>query len=77
LNYKAEHDIFKLGYNPKKFYSGRSPLEALSIGVPMTDSDIALRCNIVTLSEEEENYEDRTIIDIVLEKLGQKSVRFY
>ena len=52
-----------LGYNPKKFYSGRSPLEALSIGVPMTDSDIALRCNIVTLSEEEENYEDRTIID--------------
>jgi len=52
-----------LGYNPKKFYSGRSPLEALSIGVPMADSDIALRCNIVTLSEEEENYEDRTIID--------------
>lgn len=52
-----------LGYNPRKFYSGRSPLEALSIGVPMKDTDIALRCNIVTLSEEEENYEDRTIID--------------
>ncbi len=52
-----------LGYDPKKYYSGRSPLEALSIGVPMRDSDIALRCNIVTLSEEEENYEDRTIID--------------
>lgn len=52
-----------LGYNPKKYYSGRSPLEALSIGVPMKETDIALRCNIVTLSEEEENYEDRTIID--------------
>lgn len=52
-----------LGYDPKKYYSGRSPLEALSIGVPMKESDIALRCNIVTLSEEEENYEDRTIID--------------
>ena len=52
-----------LGYNPKKFYSGRSPLEALSIGVPMQDSDIALRCNIVTLSEEEDTYEERTIID--------------
>lgn len=52
-----------LGYNPKKFYSGRSPLEALSIGVPMLDSDIALRCNIVTLSEEEDTYEERTIID--------------
>ena len=52
-----------LGYNPKQFYSGRSPLEALSIGVPMKDSDIALRCNIVTLSEDEDTYEERTIID--------------
>lgn len=52
-----------LGYNPRKYYSGRSPLEALSIGVPMKDTDIAIRCNIVTLSEEEENYEDRTMID--------------
>lgn len=52
-----------LGYDPRKYYSGRSPLEALSIGVPMKDTDIALRCNIVTLSEEEENYEDRTMID--------------
>ena len=52
-----------LGYNPRKFYSGRSPLEALSIGVPMKDTDIALRCNFVTLSEEEDTYEERTIID--------------
>ncbi|MCR4611334.1 MAG: phosphoglycerate mutase, partial [Lachnospiraceae bacterium] len=52
-----------LGYNPKKYYSGRSPLEALSIGVDMKDTDVALRCNIVTLSEEEDRYEDRTIID--------------
>ncbi len=52
-----------LGYNPRKFYSGRSPLEALSIGVPMKETDIALRCNIVTLSEEEDTYEERTMID--------------
>ncbi len=52
-----------LGYNPRKYYSGRSPLEALSIGVKMKDTDIALRCNIVTLSEEEDDYEDRTMID--------------
>ena len=52
-----------LGYDPRKFYSGRSPLEALSIGVPMKDTDIALRCNFVTLSEEEACYEERTIID--------------
>ena len=52
-----------LGYDPKKYYSGRSPLEALSIGVPMKDTDVALRCNLVTLSEEEDAYEERKIID--------------
>ncbi|WP_342756936.1 cofactor-independent phosphoglycerate mutase [Kineothrix sedimenti] len=52
-----------LGYDPKIYYSGRSPLEALSIGVPMKDTDIALRCNIVTISEEDIPFEERTIID--------------
>ena len=52
-----------MGYDPKKYYSGRSPLEALSIGVPMKDTDIALRCNIVTVSEEDVPYAERTIID--------------
>lgn len=53
-----------LGYNPRIYYTGRSPLEALSIGVDMKETDIALRCNIVTLSEEEGiPYEERTIID--------------
>lgn len=51
------------GYNPKIYYTGRSPLEALSIGVDMKATDVSLRCNVVTLSEEEENYEDKTIID--------------
>ena len=52
-----------MGYDPKKYYSGRSPLEALSIGVPMKDTDIALRCNIVTVSEEDVPFEELTIID--------------
>lgn len=52
-----------IGYNPKKYYSGRSPLEALSIGVDMKTTDISFRCNIVTVSDEEENYSDKTIID--------------
>ena len=52
-----------LGYDPQKYYSGRSPLEALSIGVPMKDDDIAIRCNIVTISEEDVPFEERTIID--------------
>lgn len=52
-----------LGYDPKIYYSGRSPLEALSIGVPMKDTDVALRCNIVTISEDDVPFEEKTIID--------------
>ncbi len=52
-----------LGYNPRIYYTGRSPLEALSIGVNMEDTDIALRCNIVTVSDDDLPYEDKTIID--------------
>ncbi len=52
-----------LGYDPKVYYSGRSPLEALNIGVDMKDGDVAIRANIVTLSEEEARYEDKRILD--------------
>jgi len=51
-----------LGYDPKECYTGRSPLEAGSIGIDMTDTDVALRCNLVTLTDEP-NYADRTILD--------------
>lgn len=52
-----------LGYNPKVYYTGRSPLEALSIGVDMADTDVSYRCNIVTLTEEEGAYEEQKILD--------------
>lgn len=52
-----------LGYNPKVYYSGRSPLEALSIGVDMKSTDVSFRCNLVTLSEEEEEYENKRMVD--------------
>lgn len=51
-----------MGYDPAKCYTGRSPLEAVSIGVKMLDTDVSLRCNIVTLSDEE-NYEEKTMVD--------------
>lgn len=51
-----------LGYNPKEYYFGRSPLEALSMGVTLKDTDVTFRTNVVTLSEEE-NYEDKRVID--------------
>ena len=52
-----------LGYDPKIYYTGRSPLEALSIGVDMKPDDIALRTNLITVSDGEESYEEKTIID--------------
>lgn len=51
-----------MGYDPKKYYTGRSPLEAVSMDVPMNETDIAFRCNLVTLSDEG-NYADKTMVD--------------
>ena len=52
-----------LSFDPKVYSKGRSPLEALSMGLTMQDEDTAIRCNFVTLTEEQENYEDRIITD--------------
>lgn len=82
-----------LGYNPKVHSYGRSPLEALSMRVTLKDTDVTFRTNVVTLSEEQENYEDKIILDhsadeitteeaselikAVAEKLGSDICRFY
>lgn len=51
-----------MGYDPKKYYSGRSPLEAVSMGVELADSDVAFRCNLVTLSGKDK-YEEKSMVD--------------
>ncbi len=51
-----------MGFDPKKYYTGRSPLEAASIGIDLKDTDVTLRTNLVTLSDEA-NYEDKTMVD--------------
>lgn len=81
-----------MGYDPLVCYTGRSPLEAASIGVDLKETDVALRCNIVTLSGEE-NYADKTMVDYcagdistkeaheiiktVEEELGNEIYKFY
>ena len=52
-----------MGYDPKIYYTGRSPLEALSIGVDMAADDVSFRCNLVTLTEDGDAYEEQKIID--------------
>ena len=51
-----------LGYDPRRGFTGRSPLEALSVGVAMEPEDVVFRCNLVTLTEEEP-YTQKTILD--------------
>lgn len=81
-----------MGYDPKVCYTGRSPLEAASIGIDLKDTDVTLRCNLVTLSDEK-NFADRRMVDYcagdistaeaaeiiktVEEKLGNDIYRFY
>lgn len=51
-----------IGYNPADCYTGRSPLEAANIGIELADTDVAMRCNLVTLSDEA-SYADKTMVD--------------
>ncbi|MBR4013404.1 MAG: cofactor-independent phosphoglycerate mutase [Clostridia bacterium] len=52
-----------LSFDPKVYSKGRSPLEAVSMGIEMKPDETAYRCNVVTLTEDQERYEDRIIVD--------------
>ncbi len=52
-----------LSFDPKVYSKGRSPLEAVSMGIEMQPDETAYRCNVVTLTEDQESYEDRIILD--------------
>ncbi len=82
-----------MGFDPMKYYTGRSPLEAASIGIDMKPTDVSLRTNLVTLSEDDLPYEEKTIEDYcaddisteeaeilikyIDEKLGTDVFKFY
>lgn len=82
-----------MGFDPMKFYTGRSPLEAASIGIDMKPTDVSLRTNLVTLSEDDLPYEEKTIedycaddisseeaeilINFIQEKMGNDVFTFY
>lgn len=63
-----------MGYAPDKYYTGRSPLEALSIGINMLDSDIAIRCNLVTLSDDGD-YNNKTMVDYSAGEISTEEAR--
>ena len=51
-----------IGYNPADYYTGRSPLEAANMGIHLGDNDVAMRCNLVTLSDEAD-FTQKTMVD--------------
>ena len=80
------------GYDPKRYYSGRSPLEAASLGIPLVESDVTYRCNLVTLSDaadiadtlmldysagEISTEEARELVLFLDERLSSEGVRLY
>ena len=81
-----------LGYDPLKFYTGRSPIEAVGMGIDIDKSDLAVRCNLVTLSENKyydkkimldfcaggiETEEAKELIEFINKKLGNEIYHFY
>lgn len=60
-----------MGYDPALYYTGRSPLEALSIGADMSEADVSYRCNLVTLSEDDD-YEKRIMLDYSAGEIGSE-----
>ncbi len=75
-----------LGYNPKKYYTGRGPLEAANIGIDLKEDEVAFRCNLVTVSDERmadysaghiSNEEAKSMIEELNSKLGSEDIKFY
>ncbi len=75
-----------LGYDPKKYYSGRGPLEAENIGVNLGEKDIAFRCNLVTEAGDKmvdysaghiTSKEAQVLMEAIDKELGSESVKFY
>ena len=58
-----------MGYDPAIYYSGRSPLEAVSIGIELQPSDVTFRCNLVTLSDAQ-NYEQASMVDYSCDEIS-------
>ncbi len=85
-------NLSTMGFDPKKYYTGRSPLEAISMGIELLDSDVTLRCNLVTLSEDKYYHEkimldhsgggitseeSRKLMEVIQNHFNSSSITFY
>jgi len=74
-----------LGYDPKKYYTGRGPLEAANLGVELEENDCAFRCNLITEAEDKlidysaghiTDKEAKILIDFINKKLKRENIEF-
>ncbi len=74
------------GYDPNKYYTGRAPFEAASMGIDLKDEDVAFRCNLVTISEgimsdysagHITSFEAKQIISEIDSELSSDRIKFY
>jgi 2,3-bisphosphoglycerate-independent phosphoglycerate mutase len=75
-----------LGCDPRRYYTGRAPIEAASQGIPLNEGDLAFRCNLVTIADDQladysageiSTEEARALIQFLQEKLGSRKFQFY
>lgn len=75
-----------LGYDPKKYYTGRGPLEAANLGVELEEDDVAFRCNLITAVGDTlldysaghiKSTEAEKLIKFIDQKLGTNKMRFF
>ncbi len=75
-----------LGYDPKKYYSGRGPLEAANLGVELEEDDVAFRCNLITAGSDTlldysaghiKSKEAEKLIKLLDQKLGTNKIKFF
>lgn len=60
-----------IGYDPRQYYTGRSPLEAVSMGIKLSETDVTLRCNLVTLSDNKD-YREKTMVDYSSDEISSQ-----
>ncbi|CAJ37270.1 cofactor-independent phosphoglycerate mutase [Methanocella arvoryzae] len=78
-------NLSAMGYDPRKYYTGRGPLEAASIGIPLKPADVAFRCNLITADDNVVDYsaghittqEASELMRYLDSKLGTTDTRFY
>ncbi len=79
-----------LGYDPARYHTGRSPIEAASMGIDLSAAEVAWRCNLVTISDSSgqevmddftaghvSNEDAKEIIEAIEAELGAGEIRFY